>query len=92
MTVNVAAGLLKARVPVLMIYGGKEQLVKVQSSLGLFQELNGHIHSKIYANAAHALVLEKAPRLIKICLRSLTLIRVANSSYSLYDGFFPECL
>lgn len=60
--VDVAEGLPKARVPVLMVYGGKHQLVKVQPSLVRARELNSHIQTKIYANSGHAPFLEEAPR------------------------------
>lgn len=62
MTVDVAEGLPKARVPVLMVYGGEDQLVKVQPSLVRARELNDHIQTKIYANSGHSPFLEEAPR------------------------------
>lgn len=62
MTVAAAEGLPKARVPVLMIYGGKDQLVKVQPSIARARELNDHVQTKLYANSGHAPFLEEAPR------------------------------
>jgi len=62
MTVSVAQGLPKAQVPVLLLYGGKDNLVKVQPSIDRARELNPKIRTKIYANSGHAPFLEEAAR------------------------------
>lgn len=62
MTVSAAEGLPKARVPVLMLYGGKDQLVQVQPSIARAKQLNTHIQTKVYENSGHAPFLEEAPR------------------------------
>lgn len=62
MTVSVAEGLPKARVPVLMLYGAKDELVQVQPSIARAKQLNAHIQTKLYENSGHAPFLEEAPR------------------------------
>lgn len=62
MTVEVAEGLPKAHVPVLTLYGGKDELVKVQPSIARAKELNPRIQSLLYENSGHAPFLEEAPR------------------------------
>lgn len=62
MSVEVAAGLPGAHVPVLMIYGAKDELVNVQPSLSRARQLNRHLRAKLYANSGHAPFLEEAPR------------------------------
>jgi pimeloyl-ACP methyl ester carboxylesterase len=61
-TVSVAQGLPKAHVPVLLLYGGKDNLVKVQPSIDRARELDPKIETKIYANSGHAPFLEEAAR------------------------------
>jgi pimeloyl-ACP methyl ester carboxylesterase len=62
MTVSVAEGLPKARVPVLLLYGGKDRLVNVQPTIARAKTLDSAIRVKIYANSGHAPFLEEAPR------------------------------
>ncbi|WP_407316543.1 alpha/beta fold hydrolase [Pseudomonas sp. nanlin1] len=62
MSVAAAAGLPKARVPVLMLYGAKDQLVQVQTSLARAKQLNADVQSKVYENSGHAPFLEEAAR------------------------------
>jgi pimeloyl-ACP methyl ester carboxylesterase len=62
MTVSLAEGLPKARVPVLMLYGAKDELVQVQPSLARARQLNARIKTTIYENSGHAPFLEEAAR------------------------------
>lgn len=62
MTVAAAAGLPKAQVPVLALYGAKDELVKVQPSIARLKELNPRIQTKLYDNSGHAPFLEEALR------------------------------
>ena len=62
MTVAVAEGLPKARVPVLMMYGEKDELVQVQPSIARARQLNARIQTTLYQNSGHAPFLEEAPR------------------------------
>lgn len=62
MTVAVAQGLPKARVPVLMMYGEKDALVRVQPSIARARQLNPRIQTKLYQNSGHAPFLEEAAR------------------------------
>lgn len=62
MTVAVAEGLPKARVPVLMVYGEKDELVQVQPSIVRARQLNPRIQTKLYESSGHAPFLEEAAR------------------------------
>jgi pimeloyl-ACP methyl ester carboxylesterase len=62
MTVSLAEGLPKARVPVLMLYGAKDELVQVQPSLARARQLNAQIQTTIYENSGHAPFLEEPSR------------------------------
>ncbi len=62
MTVDVADGLPKARVPVFLLYGGKDNLVMTGASITRAKELNPNMQSKVYANSGHAPFLEEAFR------------------------------
>ncbi|MCF5735078.1 alpha/beta fold hydrolase [Pseudomonas syringae] len=62
MTVDAAEGLPRAKVPVLMLYGGKDELVNVQPSIARARQLNARIQSKVYENSGHAPFLEEASR------------------------------
>ncbi|MDU8606221.1 alpha/beta hydrolase [Pseudomonas syringae group sp. 247E2] len=62
MTIDVAKGLPKAKVPVLMLYGAKDELVNVQPSIARARQLNARILSKVYENSGHAPFLEEALR------------------------------
>lgn len=65
MTVKAEKGLPKAKVPVLLIYGGKDDLVRPEASIARAKSLNGQIESKIYENSGHAPFLEEAARFNK---------------------------
>lgn len=65
MTVEAEKGLPKAKVPVLLIYGGKDNLVRPEASIARAKSLNGQIESKIYDNSGHAPFLEEAARFNK---------------------------
>lgn len=62
MTVAVADGLPQAKVPVLLLYGGKDNLVKTEPSIARAKKLNPGLRSKIYPDAGHAPFLEEATR------------------------------
>ncbi|MGR9251204.1 alpha/beta fold hydrolase [Rhizobium leguminosarum] len=62
MTVAVADSLPKTKVPVLLLYGGKDNLVMTGPSIARAQELNPSLQSKIYPDSGHAPFLEEAPR------------------------------
>ncbi len=62
MTVAATAGLPKAQVPVLALYGAKDELVKVQPSIARLNDLNPRIQTKLYDNSGHAPFLEEAQR------------------------------
>src|SRR6478735_8466544 len=47
-SMTVSAGLPKARVPVLLLYGGKDVLVNVEPSIARARELNPAVQTKIY--------------------------------------------
>lgn len=64
-TVEAEKGLPKARVPILLIYGGKDNLVRPEASIARAKSLNGQIESKIYDNSGHAPFLEEAARFNK---------------------------
>lgn len=63
--VQAEEGLPKAKVPVLLIYGGKDNLVRPEASITRAKSLNGQIKSKIYDNSGHAPFLEEATRFNK---------------------------
>jgi pimeloyl-ACP methyl ester carboxylesterase len=62
MTVLANEGLPKAQVPVLLLYGGKDNLVNTQPSIDRARSLNPKVKSKIYDNSGHAPFLEEAQR------------------------------
>lgn len=62
MTVSAAKGLPRAHVPVLLLYGAKDELVLVQPSIARAEQLNPRIKTKLYENSGHAPFLEEAPR------------------------------
>ncbi|AUC13340.1 alpha/beta fold hydrolase [Agrobacterium pusense] len=65
MTVQAKEGLAKAKKPVLLIYGGKDNLVRPQPSIERAKSFNGAIKSEIYDNSGHAPFLEEASRFNK---------------------------
>lgn len=62
MTVDVVDGLPQAKVPVWLLYGGKDNLVMTDASIARAKELNPSIQSKIYPDSGHAPFLEEASR------------------------------
>ncbi|MCM2450875.1 alpha/beta fold hydrolase [Agrobacterium vitis] len=62
MTVSVAEGLPKATVPVLLLYGGEDDLVRPDPSIARARELNSNVQTKIYPKSGHAPFLEEAAR------------------------------
>lgn len=62
MTASAAEGLPKARVPVLLLYGGKDVLVNVEPSIARARALNPAVQTEIYADSGHAPFLEEAQR------------------------------
>lgn len=62
MTVAAAEGLPKAKVPILMLYGAKDQLVNVQPSMARAKQLNPRVQTKVYENSGHAPFLEESLR------------------------------
>lgn len=57
-----AEGLPKAQVPLLLLYGARDQLVQVQPSIARAQALNPRAQSKRYEQSGHAPFLEEAER------------------------------
>ncbi|MCW2293224.1 pimeloyl-ACP methyl ester carboxylesterase [Pseudomonas sp. BIGb0408] len=62
MTSAATEGLPKAKVPLLLLYGAKDQLVEVQPSIDRAKALNPKAQSKLYADSGHAPFLEEAAR------------------------------
>lgn len=65
MTVQAEEGLPRAKVPVLLIYGGKDNLVRPEANIVRAKSLNAQITSKIYDGPGHAPFFEEAPRFNK---------------------------
>ncbi|OLU34946.1 alpha/beta hydrolase [Pseudomonas sp. PA15(2017)] len=57
-----ADGLPKAQVPLLLLYGARDQLVQVQPSIARAQALNPRAQAKRYAQSGHAPFFEEAER------------------------------
>jgi pimeloyl-ACP methyl ester carboxylesterase len=62
MTVSAAESLPKVRVPLLALYGAKDELVNTQPSLARLKELQPRAQARVYANSGHAPFLEEAQR------------------------------
>lgn len=62
MTSAASEGLPKAQVPLLLLYGAKDQLVEVQPSIARAKALNPRAQSKLYEGSGHAPFLEEAER------------------------------
>lgn len=62
MTVDADEGLSKAEVPLLLIYGAQDALVKAKPSIARAKSLNPRIQSKLYAASGHAPFLEEPER------------------------------
>jgi non-heme chloroperoxidase len=62
MTVAASEGLSKTGVPILLIYGARDALVKAGPAIARASELNPRIRSKLYANSGHAPFIEEPER------------------------------
>lgn len=62
MTVDAAAGLSRAKVPVLLLYGARDALVKADPSIARAKGLNPRVRSVLYAESGHAPFLEEPDR------------------------------
>jgi non-heme chloroperoxidase len=62
MTVSASEGLSRVQVPVLLIYGARDALVKAKPAIARATELDPRIQSKLYANAGHAPFIEEPDR------------------------------
>lgn len=62
MTVAAAQSLPQVRVPLLALYGARDELVNTEPSLARLRALNPRMQAKVYANAGHAPFLEEAQR------------------------------
>lgn len=62
MQVDAAVGLGKTKVPLLLIYGAQDALVKARASIARAVELNPRIRSKLYDGSGHAPFVEEADR------------------------------
>jgi len=62
MKIDLAGGLGKAKVPVLLIYGAQDALVNARSSIARAAEVNPLIRSKQYDSSGHAPFIEEADR------------------------------
>lgn len=62
MTVEAAKGLSKAEVPLLLLYGAQDALVKAKPSIARAKSLNPRIRSELYADSGHAPFLEEPER------------------------------
>ncbi|WP_410012921.1 alpha/beta fold hydrolase [Sodalis sp. C49] len=61
-TVDAARALGKVRVPVLLIYGARDALVRPTTTMARAQALNPAIQKKLYANSGHAPFIEEPER------------------------------
>lgn len=62
MSVAAAEGLGKARVPVLLLYGAQDALVRPAPAIARARAINPRVRSIVYADAGHAPFLEEAAR------------------------------
>ena len=62
MTVHASAGLPRATVPLLAIYGAQDALVKVQPSLARASQLNPRVQALLYEDSGHAPFIEESAR------------------------------
>ncbi|USX26241.1 alpha/beta hydrolase [Oxalobacteraceae bacterium OTU3CINTB1] len=62
MKVDLAGGLGKAKVPVLLIYGAQDALVKARPSIARAAEVNPRIRSVLYDASGHAPFIEETDR------------------------------
>lgn len=62
MTVDAATGLSRAKIPVLLLYGARDALVKAEPSIARAKGLNPRIRSVLYAESGHAPFLEEPDR------------------------------
>ena len=62
MKVDLTGGLGKAKVPVLLIYGAQDALVKARPSIARAAEVNPRIRSVLYDASGHAPFIEETDR------------------------------
>jgi non-heme chloroperoxidase len=62
MTVAAAQSLPQVRVPLLALYGARDELVNTEPSLVRLRALNPRMQAKVYANSGHTPFLEEAQR------------------------------
>jgi non-heme chloroperoxidase len=62
MQVDAAAGLGKATLPVLLIYGAQDALINARPAIARALEMNPRIRSKLYDGSGHAPFIEEADR------------------------------
>lgn len=62
MTVAAEQGLGKAHIPLLLLYGARDALVKAEPSIARAMGLNPRIQSRVYGASGHAPFLEEASR------------------------------
>lgn len=62
MSVDAAGGLGRAEVPVLLIYGAQDALVRAAPSIARAKRINPRIRGEVYADAGHAPFLEAPER------------------------------
>lgn len=55
-------GLRKAKKPILMLYGEKDALVKVNETINRAKTVNSKVHTLLYKNSGHAPFIEEAGR------------------------------
>lgn len=78
MTVAISSGLPKAKVPILALYGAKDELVKVQPSIARLKELNPRVRTKLYDNSGHAPFSEEPQRFNRDLAAFVTLATAAG--------------
>ncbi len=61
-SVPVVKGLGSARVPVLMLYGQRDELVNTQATIARAKEINPRVRTRLYANSGHAPFVEEPER------------------------------
>jgi non-heme chloroperoxidase len=62
MTVAALEGLSRTHVPILLIYGARDELVKPHPAIARALELDPQLQSKLYLNSGHAPFIEEAVR------------------------------
>jgi non-heme chloroperoxidase len=62
MTVDVSKGLAQAKVPLLLLYGARDALIKPAPTIARARQLNPRVTSKLYADSGHAPFVEEPER------------------------------